>query len=69
MQPIEDFQIRYTNTDAIEDDLLESMQNSNIFKTNMDVYQKMTLVNFKTYKSILPRVITKPDSSNHFVNY
>jgi hypothetical protein len=38
MQSIEDFQIRYTNTDAIEDDLIESMQNSNIFKTNMDVY-------------------------------
>jgi hypothetical protein len=38
MQPIEDFQIRYTNTDAIEGDLIESMQNSNIFKTTMDVY-------------------------------
>lgn len=69
MQPIEDFQIRYTNTDAIEGDLIESMQNSNIFKITMDVYYKMTLVNFQTYKSILPSVFIKPDFSNHFVNY
>jgi hypothetical protein len=45
MESIDDFQIRYTNTEAIEGNLIESIQNSDIFKTKMDVYYKMSLAN------------------------
>ena len=63
------FQIGLYNLNAIEGNLIESIQNSNIFKTNSFVYWKMSLVNFKTFKSILPRLIIKPDSSKDIFNY
>ena len=69
MKSNDDFQIRYTNTEAIEGNLIESIQNSNIFKTNSFVYWKMSLVNFKTFKSILPRLIIKPEYSKDIFNY
>jgi len=69
MESIDEFQIRYTNTEAIEGNIIESMQNSNIFKMKMDVYYKMSLSNFQTYKSFLPRMIIKPDSSKNVINY
>ena len=45
MESIDDFQIRYSNTEAIEGNLIESKQNSNIFKMKMDVYYKMSFLN------------------------
>jgi hypothetical protein len=48
------FQIRSKNTEAIDGKLIEKTHYSVIYKANASMFQKMTLENFQTYKSILP---------------
>jgi hypothetical protein len=42
---------------------------SNEINANSIVFQKISLMNFETYKSILPVQIIKPDIFTHIINY
>jgi hypothetical protein len=69
MMPNDNVQIWYRNTDAIDGNLIKSSRLSNIFKANTLMMLEMTLVNFETYQSIIPRQIMKPNITKHVVNY